>query len=113
MRRAAWMLAACLALSAVPTGAQNVPSDALRIVVVDGQVLFRGANLDIEELRAALAKTGRQSETLYFQVGPNAKSAYLRQVLQALKDAGFSKLSILGPTSSSPVLNFDPSRGFD
>ncbi len=93
--------------------AQPIPPDALRITVVDGQVLFQGGNFDVAELRAALAKTGRQNETLYFKVGPNAKSAYLGQVLRAVKEAGFSKLSILGPTGDSPVMTFDPSQIFD
>jgi len=107
------VLAVCLTLASSAARAQGIPADALRIVVVDGQVLFHGDNLDIAELRAALARTGRQGETLYFQVGPNAKSAYLTQVLQAVKEAGFAKLSIMGPTDASPVLTFDPSRPFD
>jgi biopolymer transport protein ExbD len=79
-----------------------------RIVVLDGSVLFAGADLDLDELRSALAKTGRQDETLLFQVGPNAKSGYISRALKAVKDAGFSKFSIAGPTGGGPVLTVDP-----
>jgi biopolymer transport protein ExbD len=106
-------VAAALAalLLAGPIAAQT--PEPLRIVVVDGQVLFAGANLDIDELRAALVKSGRQDETLMFQVGPNAKSGYISQVLKAVKDAGFTKFSIVGPTNGRPVLTVDPAQKLD
>ncbi len=110
MRGAVWILTASLALNAPDLNAQNTP---LRITVVDGQVLFGGANLDVDELRAALAKAGRQSETLYFQVGPNAKSTYISQVLKAVQATGYAKLAIVGPTAPEPVLTVDPAKRFD
>lgn len=97
-------------LAAHAARAEDAP---LRITVVDGQVIFAGANLDLDELRAALARTGRQNEILTFQVGPNAKSAYISRVLKAVRDAGFAKLSIVGPAGGSPVLTVDPSTKVD
>ena len=112
MRRTSLAIAAALLL-AHPARAGDPAPEQLRITVVDGEVLFRGTNLDLDDLRAALTATGRQSETLYFQIGPNAKSTYISRVLRVVQAAGFSKFAIVGPTSHEPVMTIDPDQRFD
>ena len=104
---------AAMLLLSHPAPAEDAARDQLRIAVVDGQVIFQGANLDVDALGAALARTGRQEETLSVQIGPKAKSAYISRVLRAVQAAGFSKFSIVGPTGSEPVLTVDPAARFD
>ena len=69
----------------------------LRLVVHDGNVSFQGDNLDVEQLQAKLAASGRQTDPLYFQVGANAKSVFISRVLRAVRAAGFTHVVILGP----------------
>ena len=90
-------MASILCLAIIRAKAEGESDRPLRIVVRDGVVLFQGANLDVDRLRSALAATGRQMEALTLQVGPNAKSAYIRQVLRAVSEAGFARISITGP----------------
>jgi biopolymer transport protein ExbD len=114
MRPAVFLLACILIVGPwTPTHAGDAARPPLRIVVVDGQVVFGGANLDLDELRTALASSDHKDETLYFQVGPNAKSTYISQVLKVVKQAGFSKLAIVGPTGPETVLTIDPAARYD
>jgi hypothetical protein len=100
----------CALLTATSVHAED---QSLRITVVDRQVIFAGANLDIEELRATLVRIGRQNEVLTFRVGPNAKSSYISEVLKVVRQAGYSKLSIVGPAGGQPAITVDPDKTFD
>lgn len=83
---------------------------SLRITVIDGSVLMGGTEMDLDELRVALAKAGRQDEMVIFKVGPNAKSVFISRVLAVLKEAGYSRLTIAGPTADRPVVTVDPQK---
>jgi biopolymer transport protein ExbD len=90
-------LATVVALIGVPAHADDKPAEPLTVVVEDGDVLFQGANLDLDQLKAQLAATGRQKERVYFRMGPNAKTAYTQRVVDAIKAAGFADIAVMPP----------------
>jgi biopolymer transport protein ExbD len=89
-----------LALVAVLIAGPAYPdksTEALTVTVEDGEVLFQGANLDLDQLKAQLVATGRQKERIYFRMGPHAKTAYIERVIAVIKGAGFSDIAVLPP----------------
>lgn len=92
----------CVHLAALAAGLifSDAHADApqpLTVIIEDGQVLFQGADLDLDELRMRLAQTGRQKERIYFRAGPNAKSAYVQRVIDTIKAAGFADIAVMPP----------------
>jgi biopolymer transport protein ExbD len=79
------------------SNAQAADEPLLTVLIQDGQVLFQGADLDLDELKAKLAATGRQKERVYFRVGPNAKSAFVQRVIDTIKAAGFADIAVMPP----------------
>jgi biopolymer transport protein ExbD len=77
--------------------AEDKAAPPLTVIIEDGQVLFQGADLDLDELKSKLAATGRQKERVYFRVGPNAKSAYVQRVIDTIKAAGFADIAVMPP----------------
>jgi biopolymer transport protein ExbD len=92
----AWLAIAAV-LIAVPARAADKPAEPLTLIVEDGDVLFQGANLDLDQLTAQLIATGRQKERIYFRMGPNAKTAYTQRVVEAIKAAGFADIAVQPP----------------
>jgi len=92
----AWLTAIAV-LIAVPLRADDKSAAPLTIIVEDGDVLFQGANLDLDQLKTELAATGRQKERIYFRMGPNAKTAYTERVVAAIKAAGFTDIAVMPP----------------
>jgi biopolymer transport protein ExbD len=90
-------LAALAVLAAVPLRAEDKPAEPLTVLVEDGDVLFQGSSLDLDQLKAQLAATGRQKERIYFRMGPNAKTAYTKRVVEAIKAAGFTDIAVMPP----------------
>lgn len=69
----------------------------LTVIIEDGEVLFQGADLDLDQLKSRLAATGRQKERILFRIGPNAKTVYVKQVIDAIKEAGFADIGMMPP----------------
>ena len=69
----------------------------LTVIIEDGDVLFQGANLDLDQLQARLTASGRQKEKIYFRVGPNAKTVFVQRVIDAIKAAGFADIGMVPP----------------
>jgi biopolymer transport protein ExbD len=90
-------LAIVAVLIAPSTRAVDKPTEPLTVIVEDGDVLFQGANLDLDQLKTQLAATGRQKERIYFRMGPNAKTAYTQRVVEAIKAAGFADIAVQPP----------------
>jgi biopolymer transport protein ExbD len=88
---------AVLILVAVPSRAADQAAAPLTVFIEDGEVLFQGADLDLGELKAKLTATGRQKDRIYFRMGPNAKTAYVEQVIEAIKAAGFNDIAVAAP----------------
>jgi len=95
---------AALAVGLIFSTAYADNPQPLTVIIEDGQVLFQGADLDLDELKSKLAATGRQKERVYFRVGPNAKSAYVQRVIDTIKAAGFADIAVMPP----PGLGKDP-----
>jgi biopolymer transport protein ExbD len=95
MRRAASALLIACAIALPPARADDAAG--LHVVVHDGDVIFQGVSMDVDQLQAKLATGGRQGDPLYFQVGSNAKSVYISRVLRAVRAAGFTHVVIVGP----------------
>jgi biopolymer transport protein ExbD len=94
----------CLRLAALAAGlvisaaqADDKPAPSLTVIIEDGEVLFQGAALDLDQLKTQLAATGRQKERIYFRMGPHAKTAYTERVIAAIKAAGFTDIAVLPP----------------
>jgi biopolymer transport protein ExbD len=96
IREGAW-LAVATVLIAVPARAADKPAEPLTVIVEDGDVLFQGASLDLDQLKAQLIATGRQNERVYFRMGPNAKTAFTQRVVEAIKAAGFADIAVMPP----------------
>jgi len=90
-------LAVVVTLIGGVTRADDKPAEPLTVIVEDGEVLFKGANLDLDQLKAQLAATGRQSERIYFRMGAHAKTAYTQRVVEAIKAAGFADIAVMPP----------------
>jgi biopolymer transport protein ExbD len=88
--------ALCLAVFTVAVSA-DASAEPLTVVVEDGDVLFQGSSLDLDQLKAQLAATGRQKERIYFRMGPNVKTAYTQRVVEAIKAAGFTDIAVIPP----------------
>ena len=86
-----------LLVIALSARAGNKPAEPLTVIVEDGDVLFQGANLDLDQLKTQLAATGRQKERIYFRMGPNAKTAYTQSVVDVIKAAGFADIALQPP----------------
>ena len=83
-----------LAAVAIPARADDQP---LTVFIQDGEVLFQGMELDIDQLTDKLKATGRQTERIYFRMGPNAKTAYTKRVVAAIAAAGFTDIAVMPP----------------
>ena len=77
--------------------AEAIASEPLTVFIQDGEVLFEGKNLDTDQLTETLKATGRQTERIYFRMGPNAKTAYTKRVIAAIQAAGFADIAIMPP----------------
>ena len=95
--RASARLAIVAVLISISANAADKPAEPLTVIVEDGDVLFQGANLDLDQLKTQLAATGRQKERIYFRMGPNAKTAYTQRVVDAIKAAGFADIAVMPP----------------
>jgi biopolymer transport protein ExbD len=94
----------CLRLAALAVGlmfstahADDKAAPPLTVIIEDGQVLFEGASLDLDQLKTRLAATGRQKERSYFRMGPHAKTAYTERVIDTIKAAGFTDIAVMPP----------------
>ena len=96
IHKGAWLAIAAV-LIAIPARAADKPAEPLTVIVEDGDVLFQGANLDLDQLKAQLIATGRQKERVYFRMGPNAKTAYTKRVVAAIEAAGFHDIAVMPP----------------
>ena len=90
---------ACAVLFAVliapaPARADDQP---LTVFIQDGDVVFQGMELDIDQLTEKLKATGRQTERIYFRMGPNAKTAFTKRVVAAIEAAGFTDIAVMPP----------------
>ncbi len=85
--------------------ADKTDADRLTVTVRDGEVLFRGADLDVDELRSQLVATGRAGERVYVRIGPGAKSVYIDRVVKAIRAAGFADIAIVGPSGMEKDLD--------
>jgi biopolymer transport protein ExbD len=90
-------LAVAAALIAGVARGDDKPAEPLTVIVEDGDVMFQGASLDLDQLTAELTATGRQRERVYFRMGPNAKTSYTRRVVEAIRAAGFSDIAVMPP----------------
>ncbi len=88
-------LAAGLMFSTAQADDKGAPP--LTVLIEDGEVVFQGAALDLDQLKAQLAATGRQKERIYFRMGPHAKTAYTERVIDTIKAAGFTDIAVLPP----------------
>ena len=94
MRVKAAALLLCLAILATPAHADDTP---LTVFIQDGEVLFQGKTLDTDQLTETLKATGRQTERIYFRMGPNAKTAFTKRVIAAIQAAGFTDIAVMPP----------------
>lgn len=91
-------LAAFFLFLIVLTGSSRAEDAApLTVTVQDGDVLFHGAALDLDQLQSQLSATGRKGARVYLRIGSNAKSVYVDRVIAAIRAAGFANIAILGP----------------
>jgi biopolymer transport protein ExbD len=99
----------CLAFFAVLVVALNSAhaqdADRLIVFIHDGEVLFHGAELDLDQLKAQLTATGKQGSKLYLRIGSSAKSVYVERVVKAVREAGFTDIAILGPSGMEKDLD--------
>jgi len=77
-----------------PARADDQP---LTVFIQDGDVVFQGMELDIDQLTEKLKATGRQTERIYFRMGPNAKTAFTKRVVAAIEAAGFTDIAVMPP----------------
>ena len=84
----------CLVIFIAPARADDQP---LTVFIQDGEVLFQGMELDIDQLTERLKATGRQKERIYFRLGPNAKTAFTKRVVAAIEAAGFNEIAVMPP----------------
>ena len=94
LRALAWAAAFAALTAAPPARADDQP---LTVFIQDGEVLFQGMELDIDQLTEKLKATGRQKERIYFRMGPNAKTAYTKRVVAAIEAAGFTDIAVMPP----------------
>ncbi len=101
-RRFLWLLP--LIFLAI-NSAHGEDSDRLIVFIHDGEVLFHGAELDLDQLKTQLAATGKQGSKLYLRIGSSAKSVYVERVVKAVREAGFTDIAILGPSGMEKDLD--------
>ena len=94
LRAFAWAALLALLTAFLPARADDQP---LTVFIQDGEVLFQGRELDVEQLTETLKATGRQKERIYFRMGPNAKTAYAKRVVAAIAAAGFTDIAVMPP----------------
>ena len=94
MRALAW---AALFAALIAIAAAHADDQPLTVFIQDGEVLFQGMELDIDQLTEKLKATGRQKERIYFRMGPNAKTAYTKRVIAAIEAAGFTDIAVMPP----------------
>jgi biopolymer transport protein ExbD len=92
--RMGFALVLYLAMTSIQVRADETP---LTVFIQDGEVLFEGRNLDTDQLTETLKATGRQTERIYFRMGPTAKTAYTKRVIAAIQAAGFTDIAIMPP----------------
>ncbi|MDB5396606.1 MAG: hypothetical protein JWM91_4112 [Rhodospirillales bacterium] len=91
--------AACLVLFVITTGGVHAEAtDRLTVTVRDGEVLFHGADLDVDQLQSQLTATRRQGSRVYLRIGSGAKSVYIDRVIKAIRSAGFTDIVLVGPS---------------
>ena len=96
------VLAFALSLAAPAHAADD--TSPLTVIIEDGDVLFQGANLDLDQLQARLTASGRQKEKIYFRIGPNAKTVFVQRVIDAIKAAGFADIGMVPPPGMEKAL---------
>jgi len=94
LRAFAWAAVVSIAIIIAPARADDTP---LTVFIQDGEVLFEGMTLDTDQLTETLKATGRQKERIYFRMGPNAKTAYTKRVIDAIEAAGFTDIAVMPP----------------
>jgi len=97
-RKLLFAVAVFIALGAAQ--AQTPEQTPLKVIVGDGALLFGGENLEADQLKAKLAATGRQSEKILLQIGPTAKTVYIRRAIEAIHGAGFGTIALVGPSGT-------------
>ncbi len=93
------------ALIAAPTIAHAAEPDRLIVVIHDGEVVFNGADLDLDQLKAQLTATGKQGARVYLRIGASATSVYVDRVVKAVREAGFADIAIVGPSGMEKDLD--------
>jgi biopolymer transport protein ExbD len=99
----------CLALLAVLFVTSSVAHaeepDRLTVFIHDGEVLFHGTELDLDQLKTQLTATGKQGARIYLRIGSSAKSVYVDRVVKTVQEAGFTDIAILGPSGMEKDLD--------
>jgi biopolymer transport protein ExbD len=99
--RALRLFAALAVIAALGSALAQTPEQKpLKVIVGDGELLFGGENLDADQLQAKLAATGRQSEKILLQIGPTAKTVYIRRAIAAIHAAGFGNIALVSPSGA-------------
>jgi biopolymer transport protein ExbD len=94
-------LAALAVFTALGSAVAQTPEQKpLKVIVGDGELLFGGENLAADQLQAKLAATGRQSEKILLQIGPTAKTVYIRRAIAAIRAAGFGNIVLVSPSGA-------------
>jgi biopolymer transport protein ExbD len=94
------LLAAFIVIAPLTAQAQTDAPKPLKVIVIDGALLFGDETLDADQLRAKLAATGRQSEKILLQIGPTAKTVYIHRAIDAIHAAGFGNIALVGPSGT-------------
>jgi biopolymer transport protein ExbD len=92
---------AALFIAAAVIAPARADDQPLTVFIQDGEVLFQGVELNTDQLTEKLKATGRQTERIYFRMGPNAKTAYTKRVIAAIEAAGFTDIAVMPPPGLS------------
>jgi biopolymer transport protein ExbD len=104
--RRGFRLAAFLAFSLAFAGASHAEdADRLTVMIRDGEVLFHGVELDVDQLQSQLTASGLQGSRIYLRLGSGAKSVYIDRVVKAIRSAGFTDIVLLGPSGMEKALD--------
>jgi biopolymer transport protein ExbD len=99
-------IAVFLAFSLTCAGiAHSEDADRLTVMVRDGEVLFHGAALDVDQLQSQLTASGLQGSRIYLRLGSGAKSVFIDRVVKAIRSAGFTDIVLLGPSGMEKALD--------
>ena len=103
-RRPFW-LAAVLAVSlSLARVAAAEDTERLTVMIRDGEVLFHGAELDVEQLQSQLTASGLQGSRVYVRLASGANSVFIDRVVSAIRSAGFTDIILLGPSGMEKAL---------